>query len=44
MYAGPEIGKHCAYGERYYFDFVFAPRELENISIIEKVVYYIKRK
>ena len=44
MYAGPEIGKRHAYGERYYFDFVFAPRSLENISIVEKVVDYIKRK
>jgi len=44
MYAGPEIGKRRAYGGRCYFDFVFAPRSLENISIVEKVVDYIKRK
>ena len=44
MYAGPEIGKHCAYGERYYFDFVFGQRSLENRIIVKKVVYYIKRK
>ncbi len=44
MYAGPELAKRCAYGERGWFDNRYGARSLDNVYIVEEVVNYVKRK